>query len=268
MERPLYQVDAFSDRPFAGNPAAVVLLERDDAADADWMQRVATEMNLAETAFVRPRADGAYALRWFTPRVEVALCGHATLASAHVLWETGRLAPAAEARFHTLHRGVLRCRREASGWMAMDFPADPPERADPPAALAALLPAGVRATARATYDWLVELPGASAVRDCQPDLRALAAIDMRGLIVTAPGDGEGVDYVNRFFAPRYGVDEDPVTGSAQCVLGPWWAARLNRDRLVGRQISSRGGTLRVAVRGERIDLAGQAVTVFHARLQP
>ncbi len=260
METPLYHVDAFTDQPFAGNPAAVCWTEagRDDA----WKQAVAAEMNLSETAFVSPRAAGdGFDLQWFTPAAEVELCGHATLASAHVLWETGRAPTDEPIRFHTRHRGVLTCARPETGWIAMDFPADTVAEQAPPVGLAATLGVEPVRIVRAPYDWVVELTDEAAVRAAEPDFASLARFDMRGVALTAPGKLPGVDYVCRFFAPRLRINEDPVTGSLQCVLGPYWAARLGKDTLAAEQVSSRGGRLRVTVRGDRVDLAGQAVTV-------
>ncbi len=256
----LHQVDAFTDHPFAGNPAAVCLLAGE--ADAGWMQSVAAEMNLSETAFVWDAPDG-FGLRWFTPRVEVDLCGHATLAAAHVLWDLGRLDRREMARFHT-RSGVLTAAL-ADGWIELDFPAHPAEPADAPPALAAL---GAEPTfvGRSRFDLLVELGSEKEVRALEPDLVTLATLPVRGVIATAPADEAGYDYVLRFFAPQSGVDEDPVTGSAQCALAPHWAARLGRDELVGRQVSLRGGILRVRLERERVHIAGQAVTVLRGAL--
>ena len=229
------------------------------------MQAVAREMNLAETAFLVRRADGSYDLRWFTPAVEVDLCGHATLASAHVLWEDRHLPSGAEARFHT--RSGLLTDRRAGDWIEMDFPAEPPSPEPAPRALLDAL--GVRAVrcgynARLNYR-LVELGDEDAVRHTSPDLRVLAAA-ARGIIVTAPSGTAGVDFVSRFFAPALGVDEDPVTGSAHCVLAPYWAARLGKEAMVGAQLSARGGIVRVRTTGDRVILGGQAVTVMRGEL--
>jgi predicted PhzF superfamily epimerase YddE/YHI9 len=265
MGQRISQVDSFTDTPFRGNPAAVCVLEgeRDDA----WMQDVAREMNLAETAFLR-RAGAAWQLRWFTPLVEVDLCGHATLAAAHILWEQRQSDAPAELRFET-RSGLLTARR-AGGWIELDFPALPAAPADPPNGLLdALGAAEVVAVARSRFDYLVELADAAAVRRVAPDFGALRRVEARGVIITAPSDmesGTGSDFVSRFFAPAVGVDEDPVTGSAHCCLAPWWVARLGRDRLVGYQASARGGIVRVALRGDRVLLAGQAVTVLVGEL--
>lgn len=280
---PLFQVDAFSSRPFAGNPAAVVLLDAaptdPDAPgwpDAEWMQAVAAENNLSETAFTSVGADanGVRGLRWFTPAAEVDLCGHATVATAHVLSETGSLGggPLAVdgiARFLS-RSGSLGATVGGDGWIELDFPALEVEADPPPAGLVAALgvpPEQVRWAGRSRFDVLVELRDRDAVAAVQPDLVALRAVPARGVIVTAAGGEPGVDFVSRFFAPAVGVDEDPVTGSAHCVLGPYWAAALGRDELAARQISRRGGELRVRVRpGGRVGIAGQAVTVLRGRL--
>ena len=266
MSLSLYQVDAFTDRLFAGNPAAVCLLPT--ARDAAWMQDVAAEMNLSETAFVRPKREGGYRLRWFTPTDEVDLCGHATLAVAHVLWTEGALAPDADARFET-NEGRLTATRE-DGWIQMDFPSDAPVSAEPPAALLDALdlndPAYVGRSAR---DYLVHCADEETVLALDPYLQALARLDTRGVIVTAAAQEAEVDFVSRFFAPAVGVPEDPVTGSAHCALGPYWADQLGQTTLTGHQVSARGGTVRVHLDGpdaERVVLAGRATTVFRGRL--
>jgi PhzF family phenazine biosynthesis protein len=261
MRVPLIHVDAFTDTRFSGNPAAVCLLEapRDDA----WLQAVGAEMNLPETAFVQP-LDDDFGLRWFTPTLEVDLCGHATLAAAHVLWELGRLAPDAVARFWT-KSGLLTATPRDS-WIELDFPAEPAAVAEAPAALVAALGVAPTWAGRNRLDWLVELESAAAVRALAPDLAQLATVPARGVIVTAPSDDPRADFVSRFFAPRAGIPEDPVTGSAHCALGPYWAARLGRSDLTGRQLSARGGVVRVRPAGDRAILAGQAVTVVRGEL--
>ena len=269
MTRPLFQVDAFADGPFTGNPAAVCLLAEDaPEPPARWMQQVAAEMNLAETAFVRPRPDGDFDLRWFTPVAEVRLCGHATLASAHVLWEEGRLAPDAPACFHTLSGMLTASRAEASAGatLTLDFPATPTQPTVPPAGLLAAL--GLEATAVETdgEDYLIELADEAAVRAAAPDMAQLAQVEARGVILTARSDGLDADVVSRFFAPRVGVPEDPVTGSAHCRLAPYWAARLGTTTLRAVQASARGGKLHVELRGDRVRLAGQALTVLRGEL--
>jgi len=260
------QIDAFADRPFTGNPAGVLLL--DEPVEAAWMQSVATEMNLSETAFLLP-VDGGWNLRWFTPTVEIDLCGHATLASAfHLFTDHGFIGD--ELRFDT-RSGWLTAIRQADGWIELDFPADittPLPPTDAPDGLfhgLELHPEDVVALARGRTDILVELADARAVRALAPDFRLLRNVAARGISVTAPGD-EGFDFVSRFFAPGSGVDEDPVTGSAHCTLGPYWAEKFGRNELVAYQASSRGGTVRVSVPPEgsplwrkRVRLAGRAV---------
>ncbi len=263
MSLPLFQVDAFADRPFSGNPAAVCLL--DAPREEAWMQRVAAEMNLSETAFLVRRSEApVYDLRWFTPRAEVDLCGHATLASAHALWEQGELPPDAPAAFET-RSGRLTARRGADGWITMDFPADPEAQTTAPESLAEALGVAPVYVGKSREDYLVLLDDADAVRALRPDMTRLETIEARGILVTAPGDGP-YDFVSRFFAPRLGIPEDPVTGSAHCCLGPFWRARLGKAEMTGFQASERGGVVRVRVGAERVDLAGRAVTVMAARL--
>jgi PhzF family phenazine biosynthesis protein len=261
MLLPLFQVDAFTDRPFAGNPAAVCLLPA--AADAAWMQAVANEMNLSETAFLHGEGD-RLRLRWFTPTVEVALCGHATLAAAHVLWERGLLSAEATARFVT-RSGELTARREGEA-IVLDFPADPPAPAEPPPALLRALGVRAVAVARTRFDYLVEVATEAEVRAMTPDFTALRAVETRGVVVTSAAATPEVDFVSRFFAPAAGIDEDPVTGSAHCALGPYWAPRVGRQDLRAAQLSPRGGRLGVRMRGERVELVGRAVTVFATEL--
>ena len=261
MGQSIVLVDAFTDRPFAGNPAGVCLLDR--PADAAWMQDVAREMNLSETAFLHPEDDG-YRLRWFTPAVEVDLCGHATLASAHVLWREGHLAAGQQARFHTLS-GLLTA-DQRDGWIELDFPAEPASPVASPEGLIEALGVEPVNVARNRVDLLVEVAGAQAVRDAKPDMGRLATIPARGVIVTSRADADGYDVVSRFFGPAVGVPEDPVTGSAHCCLGPYWAARLGKDELTCLQASARGGTVRVRLSGDRVKLLGQAVTVLHGEL--
>lgn len=261
MKLPLFQVDAFTDRQFAGNPAAVCLL--DEPGDPAWMQDVACEMNLAETAFLSKQADG-YSLRWFTPAVEVDLCGHATLASAHVLWEQGYLPAATQARFHT-KSGLLTAKRQGD-WIELDFPAKPAEPVEIPPGLAEALGVPAVSMGMSQYDCLVEVESEAAVRALRPDIAKLATIPMRGMIVTSLASTPGYDFVSRFFAPSAGLSEDPVTGSAHCVLAPFWGKRLGRDELVGYQASARGGVVRVRLDGERVHLGGQAVTVLRGEL--
>ena len=257
MTLTIYQIDAFTDRPFGGNPAAVCLLP--EAADEEWMQAVAAEMNLSETAFLAPRDEG-FDLRWFTPTMEVDLCGHATLASAHMLWETNVLASGAEARFHT-RSGLLTARQENS-WIELDFPSTPAVETDMPPGLEAALGVTARFIGRSQFDYLIEVPDASIVRRMTPEFGALARFEARGFIVTALSDEPQYDFISRFFGPAAGVNEDPVTGSAHCTLAPFWAERLGKKTFAAYQASKRGGEVRVTLAGERVLLAGQAVTVF------
>ena len=261
MTVPVFQVDAFTERPFAGNPAAVCVLPA--PRDERWMQDVAREMNLSETAFLHPQ-DASYALRWFTPAAEVALCGHATLASAHVLWQDGHLSPGQQARFHTLS-GLLTAGRRGD-WIELDFPATPTAPAAAPAGLVAALGVTPRWVGRSRFDYLVELESEDAVRTLAPDLGALQRVEARGVAVTSRASTRGYDFVSRFFAPRVGVPEDPVTGSAHCALTPFWSERLGKTELMAYQASSRGGEIRVRLRGERVILGGQAVTVLRGNL--
>jgi PhzF family phenazine biosynthesis protein len=260
-------VDAFTDRPFGGNPAGVCLL--DGPADPAWMQRLAAEMKHSETAYPRPidAPDADYELRWFTPAVEVALCGHATLATAHALYETGIVPPDRPIRFQTLHNGVLTVRRAADGRLEMDFPILDAVAMDLPEALVEALGVAPSWTGRSDQDdILVVVDDAETVRKLTPDLGALAAIDARGICVTAP-DAPPYDFVSRYFAPSFGIPEDPVTGSAHCMLAAYWARRLGRDSLTGYQASERGGVVGVAVHGDRVTLTGQAVTVLDGALR-
>ena len=239
-------VDAFTDVPFRGNPAAVAVV--DAFPDEGRMQAIAREMNLSQTAFAVPRGDGDHDLRWFSPSVEVDLCGHATLATAHVL--------GGSARFWT-RSGLLTCASNDDGWIDMDFPADPPVEASPPAGLD--LP-DLRWYGLGKWDALAQLGSAALVRSLVPDLGAVAALDTRLLIVTAAGDRPGIDCVSRAFAPNAGIPEDPVTGSAHCTLAEFWGARLGVDELVGEQASARGGVVRMRRVGDRVTISGRAVT--------
>ncbi len=261
MPLQLFHIDAFTDRPFAGNPAAVCLLDKE--REAAWMQAVAREMNLSETAFLL-RGDDGFSLRWFTPEVEVALCGHATLASAHFLWAERHLEPSAVARFHT--RSGLLTAVQRDGWIELDFPAQPAVRAPAPAGMAAALGGTPVATLKSEFDFLVEVATEAEVRAMEPDFRALRVVDARGVIVTAACSGGRYDFVSRFFGPAVGIDEDPVTGSAHCVLGPYWQGRLGKSSFLAFQASARGGEVRVEVQGARVKLGGKAVTVSRGEL--
>jgi len=262
MNQRIHVVDAFTDRAFAGNPAAVCILSgpRDDG----WRRAVAQEMNLSETAFLEKRDDGSYTLRWFTPAVEVDLCGHATLAGAHVLWETGELAASEPARFHT-RSGALSAMKHGQ-WIEMDFPAEPEKPADAPPELLEALAVTPVYTGRNRFDYLVEVADEQIVRGLAPDMTRLKSVNMRGVIVTSRSQSPGFDFVSRFFAPAVGVDEDPVTGSSHCCLGPYWGAKLGKSSLTAFQASARGGVLRVGLRGDRVLIGGQAVTVLRAEL--
>jgi PhzF family phenazine biosynthesis protein len=260
-------VDAFADGPFTGNPAAVVLL--DEPRPPTWMQRVAAEMNLSETAFVLPADRREWTLRWFTPTVEVRLCGHATLAAAHALWSQGLAA--GPVVFTTL-AGRLAAGQDGE-LVSLDLPTRPVLPGNPPAGLAAVLGSTPHRFVGRTgesdepdADYLVELPDAEAVRTAAPDLPRLAALPIGGLIITAPAALPGVDFVSRYFAPGQGIDEDPVTGSAHCALAPFWSARTGRTDLAAVQLSARSGTLRVVHRGARTQLVGRAVTVLTGEL--
>jgi len=259
----LLQVDAFTDRPFRGNPAAVCLLDRD--RDDDWMQHVAAEMNLAETAFLLRRDDG-YSLRWFTPIVEVALCGHATLASAHALWSEGILPTSETARFHT-KSGLLTATRSGD-LIELDFPATPNQAADPaPGLLESLGITNPIYVGRNTFDFLVEVESEDVLRALSPDHANLRKITVRGVSVTTRGaNGSKYDFVSRFFAPGSGIDEDPVTGSAHCALAPHWAEKLGKNDFLAYQASPRGGELRIRLTGDRVKIAGHAVTVLRGEL--
>ena len=256
-----FQVDAFTAKPFTGNPAAVCLLEKE--AEADWMQAVAAEMNLSETAFVAPLANG-FGLRWFTPATEVDLCGHATLASAQVLWETGRLAEDDTVNFHT-RSGVLTAKR-AGDWIELDFPATPAEPIEPPPGLSDLLGSVPRFVGRSRFDLLLELPDPEELRDLNPDFAGLSSLPVRGFIVTTKSDVPEYDFLSRFFAPAAGINEDPVTGSAHCALAPFWGERLGKSEMTAFQASARGGVVKVRSAGDRVLLRGKAVTVLRGEL--
>ena len=261
MTQTIIQVDAFTTEPFTGNPAAVCVLP--EPAAEDWMQQVAREMNLSETAFLDPTRDG-FNLRWFTPAAEVDLCGHATLAAAHVLWEMGHLPLDTSARFFT-KSGLLTARRRGD-WIELDFPAEPEAAVEPPPALLEAL--GVRPTyvGKNRMDYLVEVDSQETLVALKPNLNLLTTFPHRGIIVTSRADSAPYDFVSRFFAPQVGIDEDPVTGSAHCCLGPFWSKRLGKDEFVAYQASARGGVVRVRVRGDRVILGGQAVTVLRGEL--
>lgn len=261
MRRKIYQVDSFTETPFSGNPAAVCIL--DGPAPEPLMQSVASEMNLAETAFLYRAGDG-YNLRWFTPAVEVDLCGHATLASAHVLWEAGHLDAGETARFQT--RSGLLTAVKAGDWIEMDFPAKPVSPVEDSSGLVSAVGGAPVYCGKGDLDYLLQYATEEEVRALAPDFRALARLGLRGVIATAEDTGPEFDFISRFFAPGAGIDEDPVTGSAHCALGPFWRERLGRDEFTAFQASKRGGVVRVAVRGDRILLSGKAVTVLCGEL--
>lgn len=253
----IYHVDAFADYPFAGNPAAVCLLH--GPVDEEWMQNIAAEINLSETAFIYPLSSG-YSLRWFTPVTEVDLCGHATLAGTHILAETGILDEGEEAVFHT-RSGILAARR-MNGWIEMNFPSFPVHQIDTPAGFSEAL--GVEPVYAGEYEWMIlaEVESEDDVRSLQPDFSALKKIAYGGVIVTAKSSDARLDFISRFFAPSLGIDEDPVTGSAHCCLGPYWRDRLGRNVFTAYQASSRGGVISLRLDEDRIYLSGQAVTVM------
>lgn len=261
MGAKIFTVDAFTDEPFKGNPAGVCILP--EPRHEDWMQSVAREMNLSETAFLLGQ-EGDFDLRWFTPAVEVALCGHATLASAHILWEIGMLPRQEQLRFHT-QSGLLTARRKDEE-IELNFPATLAEPDEAPADLVEAL--GVVPTwfGKSKYDYLVEVESEAVVRNLRPDMAQLKALSSRGVMVTSAADSAAYDFVSRFFAPGVGIDEDPVTGSAHCCLGPFWSKRFGKIELVAYQASARGGTVRVRVDGERVYLGGRAVTILRGEL--
>jgi PhzF family phenazine biosynthesis protein len=257
----IFQVDAFTDKPFTGNPAAVCILP--EPRDEIWMQKVAREMNLSETAFLCQQEDG-FNLRWFTPSVEVDLCGHATLASAHILWEAGMLTRQQQARFHT--RSGLLTAESKGDEVELNFPATPEEPTTAPSGLIDALGLVPRYSGKSKFDYLLEVDTEELVRKLTPDFSLLRKLPIRGIIVTSPADSAEYDFVSRFFAPAVGVDEDPVTGSAHCCLGPFWSKKSGKNDFVAYQASPRGGIVRVRVDGDRVYLGGKAVTVLRGEL--
>ena len=258
---PLFTVDAFTSRAFAGNPAAVCFPP--GPKSDSWLQDVAREMNLSETAFLWPEGDG-FRLRWLTPTVEVDLCGHATLASAHILWQTGRLKPDTQARFQS-RSGLLTATR-AGDWINLNFPAIAPHEVTPPPNLLDSLGTKAKWIGSNKMDYFVEVESENAVRRLRPDFSALKTVGARGVIVTSRSADPKFDFVSRFFAPGSGIDEDPATGSAHCCLAPFWQQRLGKGSMVGFQASARGGVVRVTLEGDRVILGGQAVTVLEGML--
>ena len=262
---PFAVIDAFADVPFAGNPAAVCPLSEAAEWPSDgWLQHVAREFNLSETAFLRHREGCEHELRWFTPAVEVALCGHATLASAHFLWERG--ATHDLLTFLTKKSGVLAATRRPAGEIELTFPAKPAAACPAPPGLLEALGTGAVAVARNEFDYLVEVGSAAEVRALRPDFATLARTECRGVIVTARSDDARYDFVSRFFAPHEGINEDPVTGSAHCCLSEWWGPKLGKDEMTGYQASARGGVVRVRRDGKRVRLTGRAVTISRGEL--
>jgi predicted PhzF superfamily epimerase YddE/YHI9 len=273
MPQPIAVVDAFTAEPYRGNPAGICVLPA-PASDA-WMQSVAIEMNHAETAFLIKRGasnEDGYDLRWFTPGGEVDLCGHATLGSAHYLWESEILGASEQARFHT-RSGLLTAERfvvDGTPWVELDFPSEPVSPAVAPKGLAAMLGADPVFVGRNRMDHLVELKDESTVRSLKPDLKQIALVseaeDVRGIIVTSMSTNGEADIVSRCFFPSFGIDEDPVTGSAHCALAPYWMQRISKQEIVAYQASPRGGWLRLRVAGNRVKLRGQAVTTLRGAL--
>ncbi|HEY9788262.1 MAG TPA: PhzF family phenazine biosynthesis protein [Candidatus Obscuribacterales bacterium] len=261
MSFKVFHVDAFANAPFSGNPAAVCILE--EARSYIWMQRVAEEMNLSETVFIQQQEDG-FNLRWFTPTVEVELCGHATLASAHILWEQGYLEKSEEAHFST-QSGWLHARCNGE-WIEMDFPSEEENEVAIPKDLASALDLPIKYVGQNRFDYLVEVANETLLRALIPNIHLLKSLPIRGICVTAPSSLPEYDFVSRFFAPGVGINEDPVTGSAHCYLGPYWAKRTGKKDLTGYQASRRGGMVRVRVEEDHVVLAGQAVTISSAEL--
>jgi PhzF family phenazine biosynthesis protein len=261
MSVPIFQIDAFTDRPFAGNPAAVCVLS--EPRDDSWLQGVAGEMNLSETAFLTKEADG-FRLRWFTPRVEVALCGHATLASAHILFQEGLARSDETIRFLTLS-GVLTANRKGEE-IELDFPLEPDEPIDSPANLAKALGVPLKYVGKNRFDYLVEVDSVATLRRMTPDFKLLTTVTQRGVIVTSRSSESRFDFMSRFFAPGVGIDEDPVTGSAHCCLGAYWRRQLGKSEFLAFQASARGGVVRVRVDEKRAYLGGKAVTVLKGEL--
>lgn len=257
----IFHVDAFTSKPFGGNPAGVCILSHPKVDN--WMQCVAAEMNLSETAFLIRSADG-YNLRWFTPMVEVDLCGHGTLASAHILWQEGLVARDEKIAFQT-RSGVLICAQEGE-WIGLDFPATPDDEIATPEGLREALGVEPLYVGASRSDYIVEVDSEETVRGLTPDYSRILGMPVRGVIVTSRAGTSEFDFVSRFFAPAVGVNEDPVTGSAHCCLGPFWGRRLGQDDLIARQVSCRGGTVKVRLAGDRVHLFGQAVTVVRGEM--
>lgn len=257
----IYQVDAFTDKLFAGNPAGVCILEEEK--DDEWLQKLAREMNLSETGFLLKEDDG-YNLRWFTPTDEVDLCGHGTLSSAHILWEDGYLSEDEEAHFHT--RSGLLTATYNDGWIELNFPAELAEETNTPDKLIEALEVDPIYVGKNRFDYIIEVESEETIRELEPDFKLLTEVDSRGVIVTARSESDDYDFISRFFAPNIGINEDPVTGSTHCCLGPYWQDKLGKSELLGYQASKRGGAVKVRVVKERVYLAGRVVTVFSGQL--
>lgn len=262
MGIPFFQVNAFTDEIFSGNPAGVCILQ--EPKNETWMQKVACELNMAETSFLYKKGDG-FNLRWFTPLVEIELCGHATLASAHILWEKGYLKPGDEAEFYT-KGGILTADRR-DGWIEMNFPSEPARKVSTPNFIAKALGVIPKYVGKNRFDYLVEVDSEESLRKLRPDLSLIKKIPVRGIIVTSLARAKGYDFVSRFFAPAVGIDEDHVTGSAHCSLGPYWKERLNKSEFVAYQASPRGGFLRLRLSGNRVYLIGKAVTFLSGEIR-
>ena len=257
MSTIIYQVDSFTNKPFAGNPAGVCILS--EAAEEEWMQSIAREMNLSETAFLHGQKN-EYQLRWFTPATEVDLCGHATLASAHILWETGQSSRREEIRFHT-NSGILKAYCDHP-WIRLDFPTQAAETVKIPDGLSSALGAVPGYAGLNRLGYLAVFDKESIIRQMNPDFTSLKKVPPGVVMVTAPANGQEFDFVSRFFAPALGIDEDPVTGAAHCCLGPYWSDKLGKTALMAYQASERGGIVSVRVQDDRVILGGQAVTVM------
>ena len=265
MEIPIYQVDAFAEKPFSGNPACVCLL--DEPKDDEWLQAVAAEMNLSETAFVwlRKNQEDYSHLRWFTPVAEVELCGHATLATSHVLWGTGRLNESEDAVFQTLSGRLSASKR--GELITLDFPSRPPIEADPPEGLISSLDVEPLFVGTDGTDYIIEVQNENDVATLSPDFQTLASISARGIIVTAESDTSKRNFVSRFFGPAVGINEDPVTGSAHTILAPYWAEKLGMTQMRAEQLSARGGTVEIDLNDDRVFLGGKALTIFEGLLR-
>ncbi len=257
----IFQVDAFTNKPFSGNPAAVCIM--DEKKPDRWLQNFAAEMNLSETAFVEKVSDG-FNLRWFTPKNEEELCGHATLASAHVLWESGILEAQNEARFHT-KSGLLTAKKSGE-WIYINLPVEPPEKAEAPKSLIDGLGVNPVYTGKNRLDYIVEIESEERLRELNPDMEKLEQVNTRGIIVTSKTSSSKYDFISRFFAPGLGISEDPVTGSAHCCLAPYWAKSMRKYKFMAYQASPRGGELKVNLTDDRVVLGGETITVIEGKV--